>query len=60
MWIAIEILDHKSANWRPLFTNKRSETAIIRWNDNRAAVMAPEIMGVGNGLGVPSPVNASL
>lgn len=53
MWIAIEILDHKSANWRPLFTNKRSGTALRLWNDNRAAVMAPQIMGVGNRLGVP-------
>lgn len=60
MWIAIEILDHKSANWRPLFTNKRSGTALRLWNDNRAAVMAPQIMGVGNRLGVPSPFNASL
>lgn len=60
MWIAIEILDHKSANWRPLFTNKRSGTALRLWNDNRAAVMAPQIMGVGNRLGVPLPFNASL
>lgn len=60
MWIAIEILDHKSANWRPLFTNKRSGKALRLWNDNRAAVMAPQIKGVGNRLGVPSPFNASL